>query len=96
MPLLMQVSDAKIQQWSNGKQGNIRALLSTLQYVFFHHQFFYFIFIFTEFKLIIGNSHCVMVNQSCTKQTSLSGGGGLGKKGKNISSATSNLRLSLF
>ncbi|KAM7514153.1 hypothetical protein LguiA_003736 [Lonicera macranthoides] len=29
----MQVSDAKIQQWSNGKQGNIRSLLSTLQYV---------------------------------------------------------------
>ncbi|TYH64822.1 hypothetical protein ES332_D06G013600v1 [Gossypium tomentosum] len=25
--------DAKIQQWSNGKQGNIRSLLSTLQYV---------------------------------------------------------------
>ncbi|KAG8492073.1 hypothetical protein CXB51_015708 [Gossypium anomalum] len=24
--------DAKIQQWSNGKQGNIRSLLSTLQY----------------------------------------------------------------
>ncbi|XP_016727633.1 J domain-containing protein required for chloroplast accumulation response 1 isoform X1 [Gossypium hirsutum] len=25
--------DAKIQQWSNGKQGNIRSLLSTLQYI---------------------------------------------------------------
>ncbi|XVF36141.1 hypothetical protein REPUB_Repub19eG0033000 [Reevesia pubescens] len=25
--------DAKIRQWSNGKQGNIRSLLSTLQYV---------------------------------------------------------------
>lgn len=30
---LMQVSDAKIQQWLSGKEGNIRSLLSTLQYV---------------------------------------------------------------
>ncbi|XP_028122418.1 J domain-containing protein required for chloroplast accumulation response 1-like isoform X1 [Camellia sinensis] len=29
----IQISDAKIQQWSNGKEGNIRSLLSTLQYV---------------------------------------------------------------
>lgn len=29
----MQISDAKIRQWSNGKKGNIRALLSTLHYV---------------------------------------------------------------
>lgn len=30
---VMQGIDAKIQQWSNGKKGNIRSLLSTLQYV---------------------------------------------------------------
>ncbi|KAF9620270.1 hypothetical protein IFM89_011005 [Coptis chinensis] len=29
----MQASDAKIRKWSNGKEGNIRSLLSTLQYV---------------------------------------------------------------
>eukprot|EP00262_Sarcandra_glabra_P004726 TRINITY_DN15965_c0_g1_i1.p1 TRINITY_DN15965_c0_g1~~TRINITY_DN15965_c0_g1_i1.p1 ORF type:complete len:739 (+),score=126.66 TRINITY_DN15965_c0_g1_i1:95-2311(+) len=29
----IQVSDAKIRQWLNGKEGNIRSLLSTLQYV---------------------------------------------------------------
>ncbi|KAE8704181.1 J-domain protein required for chloroplast accumulation response 1, putative isoform 3 [Hibiscus syriacus] len=29
----IQAIDAKIRQWSNGKQGNIRSLLSTLQYV---------------------------------------------------------------
>lgn len=29
----IQVSDAKIQQWLSGKEGNIRSLLSTLQYV---------------------------------------------------------------
>ncbi|CAK9142818.1 unnamed protein product [Ilex paraguariensis] len=29
----VQVSDGKIQQWSNGKTGNIRSLLSTLQYI---------------------------------------------------------------
>eukprot|EP00268_Persea_americana_P038265 TRINITY_DN37864_c0_g1_i1.p1 TRINITY_DN37864_c0_g1~~TRINITY_DN37864_c0_g1_i1.p1 ORF type:complete len:740 (+),score=137.49 TRINITY_DN37864_c0_g1_i1:805-3024(+) len=29
----IQISDAKIQQWSHGKEGNIRSLLSTLQYV---------------------------------------------------------------
>ncbi|XP_010254923.1 PREDICTED: J domain-containing protein required for chloroplast accumulation response 1 isoform X2 [Nelumbo nucifera] len=29
----IQVSDARIQEWSNGKEGNIRSLLSTLQYV---------------------------------------------------------------
>ncbi|OVA18665.1 hypothetical protein BVC80_1831g223 [Macleaya cordata] len=29
----IQASDAKIRKWSNGKQGNIRSLLSTLQYV---------------------------------------------------------------
>ncbi|KAI8016580.1 DeSI-like protein [Camellia lanceoleosa] len=29
----IQISDAKTQQWSNGKEGNIRSLLSTLQYV---------------------------------------------------------------
>ncbi|GFP92699.1 j domain-containing protein required for chloroplast accumulation response 1 [Phtheirospermum japonicum] len=29
----MQVIDAKIRQWSVGKKGNIRSLLSTLQYV---------------------------------------------------------------
>ncbi|XP_021284827.1 J domain-containing protein required for chloroplast accumulation response 1 [Herrania umbratica] len=32
-PEAIQVIDAKIRQWSNGKQGNIRSLLSTLQYV---------------------------------------------------------------
>ncbi|GKV29875.1 hypothetical protein SLEP1_g38754 [Rubroshorea leprosula] len=29
----MQVIESKIRQWSNGKLGNIRSLLSTLQYV---------------------------------------------------------------
>lgn len=29
----IQVSDAKIRQWLSGKEGNIRSLLSTLQYV---------------------------------------------------------------
>ncbi|GFY86147.1 J-domain protein required for chloroplast accumulation response 1 [Actinidia rufa] len=29
----VQTSNAKIRQWSNGKEGNIRSLLSTLQYV---------------------------------------------------------------
>lgn len=29
----MQAIDAKIRQWSVGKKGNIRSLLSTLQYV---------------------------------------------------------------
>ncbi|XP_077233264.1 J-domain protein required for chloroplast accumulation response 1 isoform X2 [Tasmannia lanceolata] len=29
----IQISAAKIRQWSNGKEGNIRSLLSTLQYV---------------------------------------------------------------
>ncbi|KAK1274737.1 J domain-containing protein required for chloroplast accumulation response 1 [Acorus gramineus] len=29
----IQIADAKIQEWSKGKQGNIRSLLSTLQYV---------------------------------------------------------------
>ncbi|KDP38475.1 hypothetical protein JCGZ_04400 [Jatropha curcas] len=29
----IQVIDAKIREWSNGKEGNIRSLLSTLQYV---------------------------------------------------------------
>ncbi|KAK2994779.1 hypothetical protein RJ640_021011 [Escallonia rubra] len=29
----IQVLDAKIRQWSNGKKGNVRSLLSTLQYV---------------------------------------------------------------
>ncbi|KAI3969817.1 hypothetical protein MKX01_038285 [Papaver californicum] len=29
----IKASDAKIRKWSNGKQGNIRSLLSTLQYV---------------------------------------------------------------
>ncbi|XP_058069105.1 J domain-containing protein required for chloroplast accumulation response 1 isoform X2 [Magnolia sinica] len=29
----IQISDARIRQWSNGKEGNIRSLLSTLQYV---------------------------------------------------------------
>ncbi|XP_059637414.1 J domain-containing protein required for chloroplast accumulation response 1 isoform X2 [Cornus florida] len=29
----IQVLDAKIRQWSNGKAGNIRSLLSTLQYI---------------------------------------------------------------
>ncbi|KAJ0024920.1 hypothetical protein Pint_08918 [Pistacia integerrima] len=29
----IQAIDAKIRQWSNGKEGNIRSLLSTLQYV---------------------------------------------------------------
>ncbi|XP_042507123.1 J domain-containing protein required for chloroplast accumulation response 1 isoform X2 [Macadamia integrifolia] len=29
----IQISDARIRQWSNGKEANIRALLSTLQYV---------------------------------------------------------------
>ncbi|KAJ4962584.1 hypothetical protein NE237_022523 [Protea cynaroides] len=29
----IQIADAKIRQWSNGKETNIRALLSTLQYV---------------------------------------------------------------
>uniref|UniRef100_A0A5B6ZSI9 J domain-containing protein required for chloroplast accumulation response 1 n=1 Tax=Davidia involucrata TaxID=16924 RepID=A0A5B6ZSI9_DAVIN len=29
----IQVLDVKIRQWSNGKEGNIRSLLSTLQYV---------------------------------------------------------------
>ncbi|KAK6938790.1 hypothetical protein RJ641_032298 [Dillenia turbinata] len=29
----IQVSDAKIREWSRGKEGNIRSLLSTLQYV---------------------------------------------------------------
>ncbi|XVE69926.1 hypothetical protein DITRI_Ditri10aG0030700 [Diplodiscus trichospermus] len=32
-PKEIQAIDAKIRQWSNGKQGNIRSLLSTLQYV---------------------------------------------------------------
>ncbi|XP_022772781.1 J domain-containing protein required for chloroplast accumulation response 1-like [Durio zibethinus] len=32
-PEEIQAIDAKIRQWSNGKQGNIRSLLSTLQYV---------------------------------------------------------------
>lgn len=30
---IMQAIDAKIRQWSNGKTGNMRSLLSTLQYV---------------------------------------------------------------
>lgn len=43
--IVMQAIDAKIRQWSNGKQGNIRSLLSTLQYVSsniynFNHQYF--------------------------------------------------------
>lgn len=29
----MQALDAKIHKWSSGKKGNIRSLLSTLQYV---------------------------------------------------------------
>ncbi|KAK1300720.1 J domain-containing protein required for chloroplast accumulation response 1 [Acorus calamus] len=29
----IQIADAKIREWSKGKQGNIRSLLSTLQYV---------------------------------------------------------------
>lgn len=29
----MQALDAKIQKWATGKKGNIRSLLSTLQYV---------------------------------------------------------------
>ncbi|KAK6939436.1 hypothetical protein RJ641_028967 [Dillenia turbinata] len=29
----VQVSDAKIREWSTGKEGNIRSLLSTLQYI---------------------------------------------------------------
>ncbi|KAF8405182.1 hypothetical protein HHK36_010082 [Tetracentron sinense] len=29
----IQISDARIRRWSNGKEGNIRSLLSTLQYV---------------------------------------------------------------
>ncbi|XWS21088.1 hypothetical protein CRYUN_Cryun30bG0025300 [Craigia yunnanensis] len=33
-PEEIQAIDAKIRQWSNGKQGNIRSLLSTLQYYF--------------------------------------------------------------
>ncbi|KAK8705630.1 hypothetical protein V6N13_049228 [Hibiscus sabdariffa] len=31
--IVLQAIDAKIRQWFNGKQGNIRSLLSTLQYV---------------------------------------------------------------
>lgn len=30
---LMKISEAKIREWSRGKEGNIRSLLSTLQYV---------------------------------------------------------------
>lgn len=33
LPTCMQAIDAKIRQWSVGKKGNIRSLLSTLQYV---------------------------------------------------------------
>lgn len=30
---IMQEIDGKIRQWTKGKEGNIRSLLSTLQYV---------------------------------------------------------------
>lgn len=30
---MMQVIDAKIRQWSKGKEGNLRSLLTTMQHV---------------------------------------------------------------
>lgn len=46
----MQALDAKIQQWSLGKKGNIRSLLSTLQFVrFFIHFPFYHPFMGNKF-----------------------------------------------